>query len=198
MIITLPSLSAIENNGLWDSMLSQIAKSTMHCLITGALEETQDLLQALMIHPELSPIKTHFLRDISLIPLETQRLLAKTPENRRFVITSEYDIETALKRKTLEESLYEKLKNLVIQFAPKNNLRNHAFTQTVLVNTASLGENIALKDHLLEIENRYIEEALFKAKGVISLAAKMLGLRRTTLIEKIKKMNLKKFKTLNN
>lgn len=46
-----------------------------------------------------------------------------------------------------------------------------------------------LKDFLDSMENRLIDEALEKASGVKNQAAEYLGIKRTTLIEKIKKRN---------
>ena len=42
------------------------------------------------------------------------------------------------------------------------------------------------------MEKRLINEALSKSGGVKSKAAMLLGLKRTTLIEKIKKMGMEK------
>lgn len=54
-----------------------------------------------------------------------------------------------------------------------------------------IGEHgIDLKDTLEELENRLILEALQKAGGVKNKAAKLLGLNRTTLIEKMKKKQM--------
>lgn len=50
--------------------------------------------------------------------------------------------------------------------------------------------NLTLKEFLEEIENRLILEALKKSGGVKNEAAKLLGLKRTTLIEKLKKKKL--------
>lgn len=47
-----------------------------------------------------------------------------------------------------------------------------------------------LKDFLEKIEDRILIEALEKAGGVKNKAAELLGVKRTTLIEKIKKRNL--------
>jgi len=44
-----------------------------------------------------------------------------------------------------------------------------------------------LKDFLDVMENRLIDEALGKAEGVKNQAAELLGIKRTTLIEKLKK-----------
>ena len=54
-----------------------------------------------------------------------------------------------------------------------------------------IGEDgIDLKETLDEIESRLILEALTKSGGVKNKAAKLLGLNRTTLIEKMKKKNI--------
>lgn len=51
---------------------------------------------------------------------------------------------------------------------------------------------INLKEMLYHIELSYIKEALHKANGVVSHAAENLGMRRTTLVEKMKKFQLSK------
>ena len=53
------------------------------------------------------------------------------------------------------------------------------------------GEPVALKEMLAEIERRYILDALDRSGGVIADAARMLSLQRTTLIEKMRKYELK-------
>jgi sigma-54 specific flagellar transcriptional regulator A len=52
---------------------------------------------------------------------------------------------------------------------------------------ADLEEGIDLKEHLRQVEVGFIERALHLNTGNVTSAAKLLGLRRTTLIEKIKK-----------
>jgi len=47
-----------------------------------------------------------------------------------------------------------------------------------------------LKQHLNSLELHYIAEALRKVDGVVSRAARLLGLQRTTLVEKMKKLGL--------
>lgn len=47
-----------------------------------------------------------------------------------------------------------------------------------------------LKKILINIELNYIEQALHQTGGNVSKSAKLLGLRRTTLIEKIKKLGI--------
>ena len=47
-----------------------------------------------------------------------------------------------------------------------------------------------LKDFLDTVEGRLIDEALAKAEGVKNQAAELLGIKRTTLIEKLKKRSM--------
>lgn len=49
---------------------------------------------------------------------------------------------------------------------------------------------LGLKEFLEEIEDRLLREALQKASGVKNQAAEILGIKRTTLIEKLKKKKL--------
>jgi sigma-54 specific flagellar transcriptional regulator A len=53
------------------------------------------------------------------------------------------------------------------------------------------GQPVALREMLAEIERRYIEKALDASDGVIADAARMLSLQRTTLIEKMRKYEMK-------
>jgi sigma-54 specific flagellar transcriptional regulator A len=53
-------------------------------------------------------------------------------------------------------------------------------------------EGVMLKQHLLEMEKRLIQQALNKAAGNVSQTARLLNLQRTTLIEKINKYGLSK------
>ena len=58
-------------------------------------------------------------------------------------------------------------------------------------NLGVLGEHgLNLKDFLDTVENRLIDEALAKAEGVKNQAAELLGIKRTTLIEKLKKRSM--------
>lgn len=51
-------------------------------------------------------------------------------------------------------------------------------------------EGFDLKEYLAELEYAYIYKALNEHHGVVAKAAKRLGLRRTTLVEKMKKYNI--------
>lgn len=49
-----------------------------------------------------------------------------------------------------------------------------------------------LKEHLAEVEQSYIAQALDEADGIVAHAAKLLGMRRTTLVEKMRKYGLQR------
>lgn len=52
-------------------------------------------------------------------------------------------------------------------------------------------EGINLRDHMAEIEKDLITQALGRTEGVVAHAAQLLGLRRTTLVEKLRKYDLR-------
>jgi sigma-54 specific flagellar transcriptional regulator A len=47
-----------------------------------------------------------------------------------------------------------------------------------------------LREHLLSIERRLIEQALERSGGTVAHAARLLNLRRTTLVEKLRKLGV--------
>ena len=49
---------------------------------------------------------------------------------------------------------------------------------------------IDLRAHLTEIERKLVVQALERSQGVVAHAARLLGLRRTTLVEKLRKLDL--------
>ena len=49
-----------------------------------------------------------------------------------------------------------------------------------------------LKEHLSNLEVGFIKQALDDANGVVAQAAKRLGMRRTTLVEKLRKYGLQR------
>ena len=72
--------------------------------------------------------------------------------------------------------------------APKAEVRPAGFGWPGLKEMAEHGET--LKDFLEAIEDRLILEAMENAQGVKNQAAELLGIKRTTLIEKLKKRKL--------
>ena len=51
-------------------------------------------------------------------------------------------------------------------------------------------EGMDLKGYLADLEENLIRQALQECDGVVSQAAKLLSLRRTTLVEKMRKYQL--------
>ncbi len=51
-------------------------------------------------------------------------------------------------------------------------------------------EGLDLKEHMARIETALIKAALERANNVVAHAAQLLGLRRTTLVEKLRKYGL--------
>ncbi len=56
-------------------------------------------------------------------------------------------------------------------------------------------DGVDLKSHIASVEQFYISQALDLANGVVAQAAKLLGLRRTTLVEKLKKHQFQRITT---
>lgn len=67
-------------------------------------------------------------------------------------------------------------------------------SQTIFVSAAAteVDDSVDLKEVLNNIEKAYIADALSKSNGVVAHAAKLLKIRRTTLVEKIRKYHLTK------
>ena len=58
------------------------------------------------------------------------------------------------------------------------------------VSEALLQTNASLKEHLQSVEESLIEQAMQAADGIVAKAARLLNMRRTTLVEKIGKYEL--------
>ncbi|HKK31493.1 MAG TPA: sigma-54 dependent transcriptional regulator [Alphaproteobacteria bacterium] len=58
------------------------------------------------------------------------------------------------------------------------------------VNEVAFGPGHGLKDYLSEIEEQLIRKALAESSGTVAEAAKALGMRRTTLVEKLRKFGI--------
>lgn len=75
----------------------------------------------------------------------------------------------------------------------QNNIEqsHRAYLDEVIMIKSDLDrDNFDLKQHIAEIEINLINEALDKAHGIVAAAARILGVRRTTLIEKMKRYQI--------
>ena len=77
--------------------------------------------------------------------------------------------------------------NPSIQQGVVSHIVNPASSQDVLP-----AEGIDLKAHLLDLESNLIRQALDEANGVVAHAAQRLNMRRTTLVEKMRKYGLQR------
>ena len=67
----------------------------------------------------------------------------------------------------------------------------HSADSAAADSLAVLPENgLDLRAHLLDIERKLVEQALSRSGGVVAHAARLLGLRRTTLVEKLRKLGM--------
>jgi sigma-54 specific flagellar transcriptional regulator A len=76
--------------------------------------------------------------------------------------------------------------------AMKSDSVDSSVGNVVTHHTPALNDEIDLKSYLEGIELQFIEQALEKTEGVVAHAAKLLGLRRTTLVEKLRKYGLQR------
>ena len=51
-------------------------------------------------------------------------------------------------------------------------------------------EGLDLRAHVAAIEESLIRQALDRSNGIVAQAARLLGLRRTTLVEKLRKFDI--------
>ena len=77
--------------------------------------------------------------------------------------------------------------NLELQQRVVSHIINQATSPNVLPE-----EGIDLKAHLLELESNLIKQALDESNGVVAHAAQRLNMRRTTLVEKMRKYGLQR------
>ena len=60
------------------------------------------------------------------------------------------------------------------------------------LDTSLPSDGIDLKEHMADLEKGYIQQAMDAAEGIVAHAAKLLGMRRTTLVEKMRKYGLQR------
>lgn len=70
--------------------------------------------------------------------------------------------------------------------------QSHPMSADINAGLVIPAEGLDLKEHLAELERQYITQALDEAEGVVAHAASRLKLRRTTLVEKMRKYGLQR------
>lgn len=74
---------------------------------------------------------------------------------------------------------------------PQKISAGYAESAITIPTTTLADDGLDLKEHLAGMEVQLITQALGKTNGVVAHAAKLLKMRRTTLVEKLKKYNIK-------
>ena len=87
-----------------------------------------------------------------------------------------------------DEHALSVLEEVELERAERKETSNKVATGDAL---ATLPEDgLDLRDHLLTIERQLIEQALQRSRGTVAKAARLLNLRRTTLVEKMRKLGM--------
>ncbi|MEM9102100.1 MAG: sigma-54 dependent transcriptional regulator, partial [Pseudomonadota bacterium] len=121
----------------------------------------------------------------------------------RLIILYPYSVVDSyqLPEKYQYEPLYEteSLPEIAKPLEPKNKpdsaikSEDELLKENLLPSSEALSENgMDLKDYLTQIELNYIKQALKLSNGVVAKAAQLLKIRRTTLVEKMRKFNLQR------
>jgi sigma-54 dependent transcriptional regulator, flagellar regulatory protein len=87
-----------------------------------------------------------------------------------------------------DEHALSVLEEVELERAERKQTSNKAAAGDAL---ATLPEDgLDLREHLLTIERQLIEQALQRSRGTVAKAARLLNLRRTTLVEKMRKLGM--------
>jgi sigma-54 specific flagellar transcriptional regulator A len=87
-----------------------------------------------------------------------------------------------------EEHTLSVLEEVELERAERRETTNKVTSGDAL---ATLPEDgLDLREHLLMIERQLIEQALQRSRGTVAKAARLLNLRRTTLVEKMRKLGM--------
>jgi sigma-54 specific flagellar transcriptional regulator A len=96
------------------------------------------------------------------------------------------DPEAAAERILDDEETLDLLETGAVAGAPAPS--SQAAVADGLTNLPEAG--IDLRAHLLSIERALVQQALARANGTVAHAARLLSLRRTTLVEKLRKLGI--------
>ena len=87
-----------------------------------------------------------------------------------------------------DETALSVLEEVELERAERKEVSNKS---VMAESVASLPEDgLDLRAHLLTIERQLIEQALQRSRGTVAQAARLLNLRRTTLVEKMRKLGM--------
>jgi sigma-54 specific flagellar transcriptional regulator A len=78
------------------------------------------------------------------------------------------------------------------ELEPELSIASEPLAVPAAATTSLPAEGLDLKEHLARIEQEYIQQAMDAADGVVAHAATLLGMRRTTLVEKMRKYGMQR------
>jgi sigma-54 specific flagellar transcriptional regulator A len=87
-----------------------------------------------------------------------------------------------------EETALSVLEEVELERAERKDTANKSSAASAIVTLPEDG--LDLRDHLMTIERQLIEQALQRSRGTVAKAARLLNLRRTTLVEKMRKLGM--------
>jgi sigma-54 specific flagellar transcriptional regulator A len=87
-----------------------------------------------------------------------------------------------------DEHALSVLEEVELERAERKETSNKSASANSLVTLPEDG--LDLREHLLAIERQLIEQALQRSRGTVAKAARLLNLRRTTLVEKMRKLGM--------
>jgi sigma-54 specific flagellar transcriptional regulator A len=149
------------------------------CQWTGNVRELANLIERLSIVCAGRLVEVRDLPPKYRPPLDWTLEIKALADTSQVIPEEEHlNDETALS--VLEEVELEREERKVVS--------NKSVTADSLVNLPEDG--LDLRAHLLAIERQLIEQALQRARGTVAQAARLLNLRRTTLVEKMRKLGM--------
>jgi sigma-54 specific flagellar transcriptional regulator A len=99
--------------------------------------------------------------------------------------------ERAVIQRSLREALAERLESTHAEFEALIAAPSGRNSDGGELDAAGLpADGVDLRAHLYAIEHRLISEALERSGGTVAHAARLLSLRRTTLVEKLRKFGM--------
>jgi sigma-54 specific flagellar transcriptional regulator A len=178
----------------------------------GAAHLTDRAMQALSLYPwpgnvrelanlveRLAILYPASLVDAENLPPKYRAAMAQTPESLRAPLTA--PLAAPIPMRTLEPSapLPEALAPALVQSEPQSESQSQNQTQLQSQSQPQSGDKpleslpvdgLDLKTYLSDLELGLIKQALDEADGVVAHAATRLKMRRTTLVEKLRKYGL--------
>lgn len=172
----------------------------------GAAHLTDRAMQALSLYPwpgnvrelanlveRLAILYPASLVDAENLPPKYRAAMAQTPESLRAPLTA--PLAAPIPMRTLEpsaplpEALAPALASALAQSEPQPQAQSQPQAEDKLLESLPV-DGLDLKTYLSDLEAGLIKQALDEADGVVAHAATRLKMRRTTLVEKLRKYGL--------